>query len=66
MQVPPYDRDAFGYGWADTDRDSQDTRQEILIRDQVDVALTADRLRRRDRLAERPLNRNDNRIPAPT
>ncbi|GAA5119034.1 HNH endonuclease family protein [Pseudonocardia adelaidensis] len=41
-QVPPYDRDAFGDGWADADRDCQDTRQEILIRDLVDVALTAD------------------------
>jgi hypothetical protein len=41
-QVPDYDRDRFGDGWADVDRDCQDTRQEILQRDLVDVALTAD------------------------
>ena len=40
--VPRYDRDAFGDGWADIDQDCQDTRQEILIRDLVDVTLTAD------------------------
>jgi hypothetical protein len=40
--VPPYDRDAFGDGWADLDGDCQDTRQEILIRDLVDEVLTAD------------------------
>lgn len=39
--IPAYDRDAFG-GWADLDRDCQDTRQEILQRDLVDVVLTAD------------------------
>ena len=42
VQVPPYERDAFGDGWTDADQDCQDTRQEILIRDLVDVALTAD------------------------
>jgi hypothetical protein len=41
-QVPPYDRDAFGNGWADADRDCQDTRQEILIRDLEPEQLTAD------------------------
>ena len=41
-QVPDYDRDAFGDGWADTDGDCQDTRQEILLRELVEVTLTAD------------------------
>jgi 5-methylcytosine-specific restriction endonuclease McrA len=40
--IPTYDRDAFGDGWSDDDRDCQDTRQEILQRDLVDVVLTAD------------------------
>jgi hypothetical protein len=41
-QVPDYDRDRFGDGWADVDSDCQDTRQEILQRDLVDVTLTGD------------------------
>jgi 5-methylcytosine-specific restriction endonuclease McrA len=40
--IPPYERDAFGDGWADLDNDCQDTRQEILIRDLVDEQLDAD------------------------
>jgi hypothetical protein len=38
-QVPDYDRDRFGDGWADVDGDCQDTRNEILIRDLVDEQL---------------------------
>jgi 5-methylcytosine-specific restriction endonuclease McrA len=41
-QIPEYDRDAFGDGWDDADDDCQNTRQEILLRDLVDVALTTD------------------------
>ena len=40
--IPAYDREAFGDGWADEDGDCRDTREEILIRDLVDVALTRD------------------------
>lgn len=39
QQVPKYSREAFGDGWADRDRDCQDTRNEILIRDLVDEQL---------------------------
>jgi hypothetical protein len=42
IQMPPYDRDAFGDGWADADGDCQDTRQEILIRELDGEQLTAD------------------------
>jgi hypothetical protein len=41
-QIPDYDRDEFGSGWADVDGDCQDTRQEILIRDLVNEQLTSD------------------------
>lgn len=40
--MPDYDREAFGDGWADQDRDCQDTRQEVLIRDLVDERLDAE------------------------
>src|SRR5690606_29369560 len=39
--IPRYEREAFGGGWADLDRDCQDTRNEILIRDLVDERLDA-------------------------
>ena len=44
LLVPPYDRDAFGGGWADLDRDGCSTRQEVLARD-----LTQDRTVRKGR-----------------
>ena len=31
--VPPYDREAFGQRWADTDHNGCDTRNDILARD---------------------------------
>lgn len=31
--VPPYDRSAFGSGWADVDKDGCNTRAEVLMRD---------------------------------
>lgn len=40
--IPRYEREAFGDGWADLDRDCQDTRNEILIRDLVDERLDRD------------------------
>ncbi|MHA6626866.1 HNH endonuclease family protein [Pseudonocardia sichuanensis] len=40
--IPPYEREAFGDGWSDLDRDCQDTRQEILIRDLEPEQLDAD------------------------
>lgn len=41
--VPEYDRNRhFGYGWADTDRDCQNTRQEILIEQSTGPVYFAD------------------------
>lgn len=37
--VAPYDRDAFGQQWADTDRNGCDTRNDILRRDLIDVVV---------------------------
>jgi hypothetical protein len=42
LQIPDYNRDEFGSGWADADRDCQDTRQEILIRDLLNEQMTSD------------------------
>jgi hypothetical protein len=36
-----YDRELFGAAWADTDRNGCDTRNDVLRRDLVDVALKA-------------------------
>lgn len=37
-----YERDLFGSGWLDTDGNGCDTRNDILLRDLTDVALSAD------------------------
>jgi hypothetical protein len=36
-----YDRDLFGSGWGDTDRNGCDTRNDILARDLTDIAIQA-------------------------
>ncbi|WP_092968385.1 HNH endonuclease family protein [Agromyces sp. CF514] len=38
----PYDRDLFGAAWADVDGNGCDTRNDVLIRDLVDIAFRAD------------------------
>ncbi|WP_394551606.1 HNH endonuclease family protein [Agromyces sp. MMS24-JH15] len=38
----PYDRDLFGAAWADVDGNGCDTRNDVLIRDLVDVVFRAD------------------------
>ncbi|MFF2370300.1 HNH endonuclease family protein [Agromyces sp. NPDC058110] len=38
----PYDRDRFGDAWADVDGNGCDTRNDVLIRDLVDIAFRAD------------------------
>lgn len=40
-EPPPYERAAFGR-WADEDRDCQDTRNEVLLRDLTGVTLSPD------------------------
>lgn len=39
--IPPYDRDSYGR-WRDDDKDCQDTRQEVLIRDSTTPVVFVD------------------------
>lgn len=40
--APAYQRDRFGSGWVDEDRDCRDTRNEVLARDLTEVTLSSD------------------------